>query len=260
MTHSELTFASGGARLRAFAWHSEAGSDRPWVIMSHGLTNSHADAPVFTELREHLLRARNSVFMFDYFGSGNSEGAFQDKTWANQKRNLADAIQFVDSELRRRSEPVALFGRSVGATLCGFFARDPRIACSVLASPVFHLVRTFGAYRSRAIDGYVQMPSDVERSGQIRGEWKLPEAFFEELRTTEKELEESIRGAQGVLVTHGLEDPKVSPENAKDLFVLLEEPKRLCLTGGDHYYHGAESELVEAATLWIADQTSATGE
>ncbi len=251
--YEESAFHSAGADLAAYLWRPESlTTPQPYVLMAHGLTNSHEDAPLFGLLRDRLLRAGCAVFMFDFYGSGNSEGTFPEKTWRNQRQNLADAITYLADELATPDDPIALFGRSVGGTLCSFFLQHPRITCAVVASPPVLLEEGFGRYRSRAVDGFVHMPPDLDRSGQIRGDWRLREEFFDDLVRTEKELRIAASGARRVLVTHGAADPKVERQNSSDLFGLLAEPKRcLLIEDADHYYNGAEANVVEAAAEWI---------
>jgi uncharacterized protein len=251
--YSELAFKSGDATLRAYLWRPQSSDPAlPHVLMSHGLTNNHADAPLFGDLRERLLTDGMPVFMFDYFGSGGSDGAFQDKTWSNQRQNLADAIDFLRTEVMESPGRIAVFGRSVGATLCGFFLRLPEVSCAAMVSTPVSLEAVFGRYRSRAIDGYVSMPEDLERSGQIRGEWKLPVQFFSELAAVEGELRSALRGATGVLVVQGLADAKVPVDEADRLFAELAEPKQLArIAAADHYYTGQEQEVVELVSNWF---------
>ncbi|WP_442932812.1 alpha/beta fold hydrolase [Mycobacterium kyogaense] len=101
---------------------------------SHGLTNSHSDAPVFDDLRSALLSAGYPVFMFDYLGSGNSDGSFEDKTWLNQRQCLQDALSFA-STMGFEHPGQYLFGRSVGGALSGFFLNQTSVKGAVLASP-----------------------------------------------------------------------------------------------------------------------------
>ncbi len=255
-TYEESTFLSGGAELRSFLWRPSTRAPLTWVLMAHGLTNSHEDAPLFAELRTKLLLDGHAVFTFDFLGSGLSEGAFEDKTWENQRQNLADGIDALTRTVAGPADRIALFGRSVGGTLCSFFLNDPRVSCGVISSPPVNLVACFGGYRSRAIGGYVHMPSEVERSGQIRGDWKLPEEFFDALASTEEDLKLAARSATHVLVTHGGGDPKVHVDNSLTLFELLAEPKQFILVdGANHYYGGREQEVVASAANWIAEHT-----
>lgn len=244
----EVTFRSAGATLYGYVWPGPS----TYVVMSHGLTNHHDDAPMFGLLRESFLASGFGVFMFDYFGSGKSDGQFEDKTWSGMRQNLADALDLVEKTLLERDSSIALVARSVGASTAGFFAKDPRIACTVLASPVLHLMDRFASIRSPGSEGLVRMPESLERSGQIKGEWASSQRFFDELEQTERELTEAVRGAQRVLVLHGDDDPKVAASNSHGIFQLLDDPKRYVgVEGGDHYYTGREKDVVDETLAWV---------
>ena len=214
---------------------------------------------MFTLLRDEFLSADLDVFMFDFFGSGESDGLFRDKTWSGMRRNLGDALDLVEAKLGTSGTgQISLVSRSVGASIAGFFVKDPRVACSVLSSPVLRLVNQFQPYWSPLVDGFVEMPDQVERSGQIKGAWVLNQQFFDELESTENELVSAVKGAQRVLVTHGLSDPKVVTANSTELMGLLAEPKRYVgVESGDHYYTGHENEAVDVAVDWVLRYTSA---
>src|SRR5687768_11644122 len=93
----EVKFVSGGAKLVGF-YDRATDSDRlgACAVLCHGLTNHHEDAPMFDVLRRALLDAGVDVFMFDFFGSGRSDGLFRDKTWSTMRQNLADALCAVE--------------------------------------------------------------------------------------------------------------------------------------------------------------------
>src|SRR5689334_11819175 len=96
----EIEFRSAGARLTGYEWApSGLRANAVSVVMCHGLTNHHEDAPMFSVLRDRFLKAGLGVFMFDFIGSGKSEGLFQDKTWSGMRRNLADALDFVSEKI-----------------------------------------------------------------------------------------------------------------------------------------------------------------
>ena len=196
--------------------------------------------------------------MFDYFGSGRSDGLFQEKTWSSKLRaNLADALGLIQSTRLQPGGAIALVARSVGASIAGFFAKDPRVVCTVMASPVLYLVERFGDIRRPGTTGVVRMPESLERSGQIKGDWALNEEFFDELAKTELELTSAITGAQRVLVLHGDDDPKVAEANSARILELLAGPKRYVrVSGGDHYYTGREDEVTRATVDWVVRHTS----
>ena len=248
----EFTFTSVGSSL----WGGLAnpdGTSHGSVVLCHGLTNHHDDAPMFGLLQDKLTQAGYAVFMFDFYGSGRSDGLFHDKTWSIMRTNVADALNVCQQRFGAEAGGMALAGRSVGASLAGYFAKDQRIACSVLASPVLLLTSQFAPYRSEpAADGYVRLPDYVERSGQIKGEWEINETFFDELGPFERDLTEAVADAQRVLVMHGKGDPKVKTLHSEQMMELLGDPKRyLGVEDGDHYYSGHEYEAADATVAWI---------
>lgn len=257
---TELTFASNGAKLWGGFVHATGAPRDATVVLCHGLTNHHDDAPMFGLLRDGLLAAGYDVFLFDFYGSGQSDGTFRDKTWTGMRQNLADALDTLHEELPVSAGRVALVGRSVGASVAGYFLKDERIACSVLASPVLLLETQFGPYRSDPDGGYVRMPEYVERSGQIKGDWVMNEQFFDELVPAEHELIEAVTGASRVLVMHGHGDPKVKTVHSERLMQLLADPKMyIGVDEGDHYYTGHEDEAGSATLDWLNRYLSPAG-
>ncbi|MEH3138777.1 MAG: hypothetical protein PGN37_01095 [Mycobacterium kyogaense] len=102
------------------------------------------------------------------------------------------------------------------------------------------------------------MPDNLERSGQIRGEWKLPIAFFDQLSDVENELISAVAGAKNTLLLQASDDAKVGLSHTSAFYDLLSSPKRLeIIEGADHYYAGRETEVVEATLNWF-DQIGGT--
>jgi pimeloyl-ACP methyl ester carboxylesterase len=257
----EFIFKSQGAKLYGFQYAADPGFRRDAsVVMCHGLTNHHEDAPMFGLLRANLLAAGFDVFMFDFYGSGRSDGQFEDHTWTGMRQNLADMLDATHERLPLPAGRMSLVSRSVGASIAGYFLKDPRVGCSVLASPVLFLRYQFEPYRSPAVDGFVELPDSVERSGQIKGPWRLRDQFFDELEQCEIELLEAVAGAERVLVMHCGADPKVQTRHSSELMALLGDPKEyLFIEGGDHYYSGHEQEAGEATVSWLTKYVGAPG-
>jgi len=256
---TEFTFTSEGATIYGFRAAADAATRLDAsAILCHGLTNHHEDAPMFGLLSRRLVEAGVDVYMFDFFGSGRSDGIFRDKTWSTMRQNLADALDAIEATFSLPPGRTALVGRSVGASIVANFLKDPRIGCSVLASPVVLLRMQFEPYRSPAENGYVRMPESVERSGQIKGDWILTEQFFDELEQAERDIIAAATGAERVLVMHCDGDPKVKTKHSTTLLELLGEPKRyLSVADGDHYYTGHEEQAAEATVSWVIEQLDA---
>jgi alpha-beta hydrolase superfamily lysophospholipase len=168
------------------------------------------------------------------------------------RENLRDVLSFLEREGLVNGRQLGLFGRSVGGTICSFFAKDPRVGAVVLASPPFMLTESFSKLYSAPHTGYVSLPETIQRSGQIKGEWKLNAGFFDELEALQEALVEAVDGATRVLVTQGSRDNKVAPESTRKLFELLSTPKDFLLfSEADHEYRGVEKEVTAAAIRWL---------
>lgn len=249
-----VPFRSGDARLWGAAYRTTDSRARTTVVMSHGLTNHHDDAPMFMLLRDMLVEDGFDVFMFDYFGSGESDGLFHDKTFSIMRHNLGTALDVAADIVP--ANHLALVGRSVGASIAAFYLTDPRVDCAVLASPVLHLVDRFASIRTDRRLRFVEMPEWLERSGQIKGAWELNQMFFEELAPTEQGIALAVEGATGVMVLQGLMDGKVSARNAEGVFDLLAEPRKLdLLEGADHYYTGMEKMVSQKCVTWLKNHS-----
>jgi len=240
---------SVGANL---ACHYKPGEDDSVaVVLSHGLTNSRQDAPLFGELDRALAQAGLGVVGFDYFGSGESDGGFSDKTLSIMLRNLEDVL----ASLQRRLGPagrVGLFGRSVGATLSGYLLSSPIVRCAVLASPPVDLVKAFGWMRCEGDGAETRMPAHIVPSGQLKGDYCLSREFFAELPDLTAKFESAVTGAQRVLVTYGAADEKVTPMHAKRLMALLGTDSEFVLVAdAGHNYHGFEAPVVDSAVAWF---------
>lgn len=251
---SEVTFTSLGHQLWGCSLRTPALCEGAVTfVLSHGLTNHHGDAPMFSALQEALLGEGHDVFVFDYFGSGNSEGSFEDKTLSELRQNLADAIRVAQAEARTGERSIALFGRSVGGSLSAFHARHPSVYTTILASAPFDLAAAFmPTYTDPGVDGWISLDARFRPSGQLRGEYRLRPAFYYELPALTQELADAVTGAQRVLVFQGGSDEKVETGQSKMLYERLAFPKEYRLLDGlGHNYAGAEGQVGQDVLDWI---------
>lgn len=102
----------------------------PCVVYSHGNSGSRLDA---FEMVQQMLTLQISVFVFDFSGSGLSDGKYVSLGYFESRdiRVVVDYLLNVGTVSR-----IALWGRSMGAVSTVLYAsRDPRIAALVLDSP-----------------------------------------------------------------------------------------------------------------------------
>lgn len=222
------------------------------VVLSHGLTNSHEDAPLFAYVTESLLEAGHDVLLFDYVGSGLSGGSFEDKTFSAMRRNLDDVLTHMQMA-RTGQGSLALFGRSVGGTLAAFHAKHSAVRTTVVVSAPLDLEATFRpTYTELTSDGFVYLDRRYAPSGQLRGQYRLRQAFYEELEPLTNELYEAVRGCRHLLVMQGGADQKVPLDQGQKFMELAGEPKRYVeIAGTGHDFAGAEHEVAAHLLAWL---------
>jgi uncharacterized protein len=219
------------------------------VVLSHGLTNNRHDAPLFAEMRERVQGEGMSVCLFDYRGSGESTGCFEDKTISGGISDLRQVVAYLEQQ---RLGPIYIFGRSVGGTVGGFLARDSRVAATVLASPPYDLAATFMPTWTEPEEGFVNLPARYKPSGQLKGAYRLSERFYAELGMLTQRLQTAMAGADNVLLIHGDADEKQPLSQSMEAFQRLGDRRSLIIHHSvGHNYIGAEHLVAAEAVAWF---------
>lgn len=101
----------------------------PCVVYCHGSSGSRIDA---FEMVDQVLSLQISVFVFDFSGSGLSEGDYVSLGYY-ESRDIKTVVDYLTAS--NSVSRIALWGRSMGAVSSVLYAsRDPRIAALVLDS------------------------------------------------------------------------------------------------------------------------------
>lgn len=201
-----------GQTLRGTAYlagrRGEAERRRPAVVMLHGFTGTRIEAGFnFMLLGRQLARAGVHAITFDFRGSGESDGAFEEMLVTGE---IDDALRILNWT---RSQPcvdrrhVALLGFSLGGLVasCAAARTAGPIAALALIAPttVDNLSRHAG---EAAHDGPV-----------IVGPHTLHPNFFDDLRTLDP-LTDITRCPCPTLVVQGTDDEAVKP-GVSDQFI-----------------------------------------
>jgi pimeloyl-ACP methyl ester carboxylesterase len=100
------------------------------VVYCHGNSGCRLDS---FEVVQHLLPRQISVFVFDFSGSGLSEGAYVTLGFYESK-DINTVVAYLTAS--NRVSRIALWGRSMGAVSAVLYAStDPSMAALVLDSP-----------------------------------------------------------------------------------------------------------------------------
>jgi len=246
-----ITFTSNGHKLVGIFEASKDGNIRLGILMCHGLTNTKEDCPLISQVKEKLRSEGYGTFRFDFYGSGESEGQFRDKTISEMVINAKDALDILSSKKTIDRGKIGLWGRSVGALIAAMLIKDERVRASVLVSaPIFPYETFYPLYAKDPARDFVTLPSSTV-SGKIKGPLELSKDFFIELKKIQDKVLHVLQGASSVLMVQGDQDKKVNPEYAKHIYTILNEPKKLFMVNGaNHDYVGKENQVISAVLKW----------
>ena len=209
----KITFDSDGYLLSG-TLHLPAADRPPVVIGSHGLLSS-SESPKQQELAALCNRSGIAYFRFDHRGCGASQGYFPEVTSLQSRTmDLCSAIGVI----RKRPDLgrcIGLFGSSMGGATCLAIARE--VAAEVVV--VYAAPLRSGSIRRARIQGNGE-------SGIVR----LPDSFSLKFDITHK-----LDGICNVLIFHGDADTIVPFADAREIYRIVGDPKRLIpLPKGDH--------------------------
>ena len=234
--------------------HHQGGVPEQVVILSHGLTNDHNDAPLFEDLREALRGDERTIVVdFDYPGSGIADGRLVDKRLSVLRAALRKVFAHVRAELGDHL-PVAVVGRSIGGSVALAVSPETRPERIAVMSPPFELVVNLGALRGpQSAEGVYPLPPWAQPSGQVKGEVALSAQFYDELESEERRLKEAVRGAGNVFLISSTEDPKVRAWEMDALWDALRNnpSNQRAVLATDHNYDSVRGEVTRMLTDWL---------
>jgi len=204
------------------------------VVLCHGF-NSHKDATTYRTVAERLVQQGIAALRFDFFGHGESGGAFEDITISEAKENTLSAIQYLQAKGCTR---IGLFGGSFGGW-ASLLAAAEVSALSVLAlkSPVSDYWEkeqlTAEEIKQWKHEGFRWRP---KRDGRSQ---KLKYGFYEDAL-----LHSAYRVAGAItapaLIVHGDADESVPLVQSKTTAGLIPNCRLEVVPGADHGYSKPE--------------------
>ena len=215
----------------------------PWpaVALFHGFTGSRTEARfLFVSFSRLLARHGIASTRFDFMGSGESDGEFQDMTLSGE---IADAGVILDWLGRVRGvdrRRIMLLGLSAGGTVAGCLAGDRRaqVRGLVLWAPAGEISERIReraeALRQAAAPSGPSAPDPMDYGGLRVGQGYLTDAAQVQV------LRRSSAYAGPVLVAFGTSDPVVPPEVARRYAELYGPRARLVpIQGAGHVFESA---------------------
>jgi alpha-beta hydrolase superfamily lysophospholipase len=240
MTREErVTFRNARQQKLIGVRHHPAAQPDAAAILCHGMESSKESEKIVA-LSRQLSEKGILALRFDFAGSGESEGKFEEMTYSGEVEDLRAAYEFI---LQYQPKKVGIFGSSMGGTVALLFAgREESVAAlATIAAPV-HPERI----RDRLLS-----PEETRR-------WRTQGyIIYHEKRLNLSLLDDVERldvpkAARKItcpaLVVHGDKDDTVPVEEGRELFAALAGPKRLCIIEGSDHRLTEPAHLQKALT------------
>jgi uncharacterized protein len=254
MTREKIQFKSNGHNLVGFIDYPDE-VPAPGVITFHGGTNTKDICPCFPEVPEALVKNGYINMRFDFFGSGESDGLFQDKTNAELLQNMKDAIDFFANN--KKVTKFGIMGRSQSGIqqACLY---DERIICRVIQSPTIEIKEVFKYWYPNEFEEFMLHLEEKYLcitegdTRKVKGPYCYGRTYMEEDAEVKRLAKIALPKISNVLIMQGNKDKEVEPEKSRELYDLLPKQKEYhIINGAGHGYQGFESEATKLALYWF---------
>jgi len=251
-----IVFESKGQQIVGMLHLPDGNGRFPAALLLHGFTGTRVEPHrMFVKISRALAQHGIASLRFDFRGSGDSAGDFEDMTIRSEVGDALEAIRFLARHKRINSRRLALIGMSMGGAIAAHVvAREKhRIKSLVLLAPVaegegiLDQLSTPEAVSSLAETGITDYDGDLVGVAFIRQ--------FAEM----KPLREVVKCTCPVLLVHGAKDQTVPPQHTEMYEHTLQTHKRVVkkvvIPGADHTFnkHIWESRVITETVDWLGE-------
>jgi len=228
MEYVEIVKANG-KKLRGF--HHKASKDSV-LIMFHGFTGCQPGPHfIFHKLSKRLVSVNISSLRFDFLGSGESDGEFEEMTFLKE---VGDAEEILNFAIRLGYKNIVVLGLSMGGAVASYLSgsRGDELEGVILWSAVGDFSIFAPQYETE------EVKKNLDKYGKIDiGGLYLGREFLEETKNiTIYDKIEKFKG--GVLIIHGDNDAVVPVDQAYKYKEILGDRAYLgIIKGADHTYN-----------------------
>lgn len=222
----------------------------PLVVVCHGFSGSKESGGAAVAMADELSLLGFNTLLFDFTGSGESEGVWGEITLSRQVEDLGAAVDWARSRGYRR---IILNGRSFGGTTVLAYAAADRDICAVCTwAAVARPLELFSAYIGEEInltgpaDGKIKLPGESDSSVYLR------RRFFQDLRRYDLPACAARVAPRSLLLFHGTADQVVPISDVHLLFAAAGEPKELAIIeGADHQFSEHREQIWNHFFRWL---------
>ncbi len=244
MKEEKAVFENKGQKIVGIL-HLPDSKNPPAVIMSHGWTGNKNEHGLFINAAKEFCKNGFAVLRFDFRGSGESEGKFEDVNFTGEASDLKAAVEFMKNKNIDKNK-IGLLGLSMGGAV-SVLAYNTEIKTIVLWSPAIHTKEIFmkiiGEETVKKIEekGYYDLHKEPH-AWRTKTEFRIAKKFLDEAKNLDiPSIFKKIKCP--TLIVHGGADEVVDVEFSKQLVkdgnrnIFLE-----VIEGADHVFHAHEHE------------------
>ncbi len=225
----------------------------PWpaLMMLHGFTGTRVENDrLFVQAARHFADAGLAVLRFDFYGSGESDGDFEEMTIRTELADAAAALDWLTGQPGIDAGRIGVLGLSMGGAVAALLAgQDPRVRALVL----------WNAVGLPAVH-FSDIPDHGPEAGIVGGLRVGPD-FLPEFYATD--VVGALRGYAGPgLVVQGGADPVIEQREAEALHAALGDRGTLHIVpqATHTFEHPAWREQVFSLTgRWLQGHLAAGG-
>ncbi|MGQ9629819.1 MAG: alpha/beta hydrolase [bacterium] len=229
---------------------------KPGVVFFHGFAMDKSSR-LFVRTARALADEGFFVLRFDFAGSGDSEGNFEDITIEGEIADGGEAISFLAHQRGVDPRRIGVVGNSLGGVVAACLAgRDRRVKSVALWSADADLRATTARFLGE--EDYARA---LKEKQIVWREWVAGSAFVSELSLIDP-VSEILRSEAPVLILNGERDSVVPPEDGMKYYDALQAKGRraahIVIDGANHLFSSPEwVDEVSAITVdWFSKTLS----
>ncbi|HBG15734.1 MAG TPA: alpha/beta hydrolase [Firmicutes bacterium] len=226
----------------------------PTVVLFHGFTGNKLEPHrIFLKLSRLLTAEGLAVIRFDFSGSGESDGDFEEMTFSTEVFEAEQILEFVKKLPTSDPKNIGVAGLSMGGAVASVLAGTRPLAVKALVLWSAAGIDTIaGIYRSK--EDCEAFPCNQQKNIDIGGLW-LNHRFYEDLANWN--TYETVKSYPGpVLILHGTADQTVPPTTAEKYQAALSgRAKLIYVEEADHTYnrHDWEEQVLAETVTFLRE-------
>lgn len=124
--------------LRGVLHRPDTSAPAPAIMLLHGFSGQHIeDHRLFVQMAHHLTAAGFAALRFDFYGSGDSDGTFEEFTALTEVADALAALDWLEAQPGIDARRTDVIGLSLGGCVTALLAgQDPRPKAIVLWNAV----------------------------------------------------------------------------------------------------------------------------